>query len=238
MSGVLPDKTVDLIAFCESHAVTWAVAPTGLGLTAAQVTAFSNVTKSARDALTANTNAKEAAKASTTQLSTAAGNARNMAADLVRIIKGFAAVQANPGAVYASAQIPEPAQPTPAQAPGKPNNIEVKLEPSGAVNVSWEASDASASSGGFFQIMRKLPGQSGFVNFTQTQGSTARERRMSFVDFTVPVSAAGAGVQYIMQGRRGINVGEASDAITVQFGVDGDGLTVSGANAQAIRMAA
>ena len=238
MSSVLPDKTVDLIAFCESHLIAWGVAPTTLGLQTSQITAFMTITKAARDALTAQTNAKEAAKASPTQLHNAANRARDMASDLVRIIKGFAAVQPNPGAIYASAQIPEPAQPMPAKAPGQPNNIQVTLESSGAVSVSWDATDAAASSGGFFQVMRKLPGQNTFSNFTQTQGSTARERRMSFVDFSVPTSAAGVGVQYIMQGRRGILVGESSEAITVQFGVDGGGLTVTSADGARFKMAA
>lgn len=238
MSSVLPDKTVDLIAFCESHLLSWGVAPTTLGLTTAQLASFTTVTKAARDALTAQTNAKNAAKAATTQLNNAADNAREMAADLVRIIKGFAAVQTNPGAIYAAAQIPEPSAPTPATAPGQPNRIEVNLESSGAITVSWEAENAAASTGGFFQVMRKLPGQSAFSNFTQTQGSTARERRISFTDFTVPVSAASAGVQYIMQGRRGLMMGDPSEAITVQFGVDGAGLTVTSATGASFKMAA
>jgi hypothetical protein len=237
--SVLPDKTEDLIAFCESHLTSWTAAPAAsIGLTAAQLTSFTSVTKAARDSLTANTNARNAAKASTTTLRTNVTNARAMAADLVRVIKGFAELQANPGSVYGLAQIPQPAAPTPATAPGKPTNVSVSLEASGAVTISFEATNASASSGGFFQVMRKLPGQTAFVNFTQMPGTTARDRRITFTDFTVPTSAAANGVQYIMQGRRGVNVGEASDAITVQFGVDGGGATIVTATGADLRMAA
>jgi hypothetical protein len=237
--SVLPDKTEDLIAFCESHLVSWAAAPaTAIGLSSAQLTSFTAVTQAARDSLTANTNARNAAKASTTSLRTNVATARSMAADLVRVVKGFAELQSNPGSVYALAQIPMPADPTPSTAPGKPTNISVSLEASGAVTVSWDATNAAAGTGGFFQVMRKLPGQTGFTNFTQTPGTTARNRRPSFTDFTVPTTAAGQGVQYIIQGLRGTNVGEASDAITVQFGVEGGGMAVVTAKGAELKMAA
>ena len=46
---------------------------------------------------------------------------------------------------------------------------------------------------------------------------------MTFTDATVPTSAAGQGAQYIIQGQRGTLLGEPSDAVVVQFGVDGGG---------------
>jgi hypothetical protein len=97
----------------------------------------------------------------------------------------------------------------------------VTLESSGAVTLSWEATDAAASSGAFYNISRKLPGQSAFTPLGGTSGSTSESRRMSFTDATVPTSAAGAGAQYIIQGQRGTLAGIASDAVVVQFGVDG-----------------
>jgi hypothetical protein len=55
----------------------------------------------------------------------------------------------------------------------------------------------------------------------------------SFTDATVPASAASQGAQYIVQGFRGTRVGDASDAVVVQFGVDGDGFATA-----ALKMAA
>ena len=54
-------------------------------------------------------------------------------------------------------------------------------------------------------------------------------RRPCSLAATVPTSAAGGGAQYIVQGFRGTRAGGASDAVIVQFGVDGPGLAVSNA---------
>jgi hypothetical protein len=67
-------------------------------------------------------------------------------------------------------------------------------------------------------------------------GSTAESRRASFTDSTVPASAASQGAQYIVEGFRGTRGGEASDAVIVQFGMDGLGAT-SGA-VRGVRIAA
>lgn len=50
---------------------------------------------------------------------------------------------------------------------------------------------------------------------------------------SVPASAASQGAQYIVQGFRGTRVGDASDAVTVQFGTDGNGFATA-----ALKMAA
>lgn len=61
-------------------------------------------------------------------------------------------------------------------------------------------------------------------------GTTVESRGGMFTDATVPASAASVGAQYIVQGFRGTRMGQASDAVTVQFGVDDKGgLTTSAA---------
>ena len=120
--------------------------------------------------------------------------------------------------------------PTPLPAPGVASNIQVVLESSGAVTLSWDAQFGSASSGAFYNVYRKLPGQTAFSSIGGAPGSTAESRRMAFTDATVPTSAAANGAQYVIQGQRGTNVGDASSAITVQFGIDGGGsFNVAGA---------
>ncbi|MGD9690305.1 MAG: hypothetical protein AB7K52_14200 [Phycisphaerales bacterium] len=94
---------------------------------------------------------------------------------------------------------------------------------------------APAASGAFFNISRKLPGGN-FLPLGGAPGGTPESgRRMFFTDATLPTSAAGEGAQYVIQGFRGTRAGEASDAITVQFGIDGSGATVTGAT---LKMAA
>lgn len=228
--SVLPVNTIDLLQFCEAHIAVWEQAPAAaIGLTPTLVASFKAQTELARLKYDAAQAARQASKAATTAQNTEIRLMRTSAADLIRQIKAFAAMQEKPGAIYAAAEIPEDQPPQPATAPGKPFNIAVTLLPSGAVQVFWEADNASASSGGFFNISRKLPGQSSFSVLTGANGTTSQSRTMNFIDFTIPASAAAQGVQYIIQGRRGTLVGEASEAFTIQFGIDGAGATVTGA---------
>lgn len=221
--AVYPPTVAEQLAFCEGHWPVWTTAPTTIGLTAAQVTAFKAQTIALRTAFDAANAARMASKGATTTLNTQAGLLKTNAGDLIRAIKTYAELQAVPGTVYAAAQIPEPANPSPLPAPGVANSIVVTLQSSGAVTLSWLADFASASSGAFYNIFRKLPGQSQFTSIGGAPGSTSESRTMSFTDNTVPTSAAANGVQYVIQGQRGTNTGEASEAITVQFGIDGGG---------------
>ena len=61
---------------------------------------------------------------------------------------------------------------------------------------------------------------------------------MTFTDSSIPTSAAAAGAQYIIQGQRGTKIGEASDALTVQFGVDGSGFNANSNAPASIKIAA
>ncbi len=217
--SVLPKDRLQLIQFCETHIPVWESTPTAIGLTAAQVTALNDLTNGAREAYNQAQSARAASKAATTAYNNEVASMRSKAADLVRQIKAYAQLQNNPDTIYAIAQIPPPAAPAPVPAPGVPEKIEVTLESTGAVTLSWEAVNAAASSGAFFTVARKLPGQSVFTSIGGAPGSTSESRRMTFTDNTVPTSAAGVGVQYVIQGQRGTTVGIASGAITVQFGV-------------------
>ena len=230
--SVLPSKQADLIQFCELHADVWTTAPAAIGLTAPLVTSLSNAAGAARGTLDKTIAARDSAKAQTILLREEVSDLRSLAASLVAQIKAFADLQANPAAVYSAAQIPEPQPPSPVPAPGQASNVVITLESSGAVTLSWDATNAAASGGAFFNVSRRLPGQSTFVNIGGAPGSTTEARRMSYTDATVPTSAAAAGVQYIITGQRGSTLGAASSVIGVIFGVGGAGATVTGATLQ------
>lgn len=236
--SVIPIKKSEQLEFCEVHAKVWGSNPTGVGLTPQQCEQFSALTQSARAAYNQAQIARDAAKAATTAQDAALSAAVRSAADLIRFIRAFAATAPDANVVFATAQIPPPSQPTPAQAPGKPDGISVILEPTGAVTLTWSADNAAASSGGFFDVSRKLPGQTAFTPLGGAPGATARSRRMSFTDSSIPPTAASAGAQYLITGRRGTLVGPSSDAITVQFGVDGIGTVVVGGKSETLKMAA
>jgi hypothetical protein len=238
MSSVLPPNKLDQIQFCEDHTSVWSAAPTTIGLTAAMCTSLTSLTGDARKAYDNAQAARQASKAATTEYNAAVTAMRSKAAEMIGQIKAFAALQASPAAVYATAQIPQPAAPSPVPAPGVPTNIVVTLEPSGAVTLSWEAANSAASGGAFFNIFRKLPGQTAFTSIGGAPGSTSESRRPSFTDQNVPTSAAGNGVQYIIQGFRGTSMGPASPSVTVQFGNGGDGANVSFSSSAGVKLAA
>ncbi len=152
---------------------------------------------------------------------------RTQAALCIDIIKAHAAQQADPASVYNLAQIPLPSPPSPLPAVGKPEDFIITLQPSGAVTLSWTADNAAASSGAFFEVSRKLPGQTAFVGIGGAPGSTNRDRRMAFTDASLPSTSAASGVQYIVHGRRGEDWGLPSDVVLVQFGFDAQGTMTS-----------
>lgn len=221
--SILPTTLIEQIEWCESHAPVWSVTPASIGLTAAQCTALTNATNSARESYGKTLDAREASKAQTTKMRGDVSTMRTQVGDLIRQIKAFAELQSNPNTVYSAAQIPPPSSPTPMPAPGKPTDFAVVLNSDGSVTLSWTATESAASTGAFFAISRKLPGQTSFVGIGGAPGSTSESRRPSFTDSTVPATAASQGAQYIVQGFRGTRTGEASDAVVVQFGVDGGG---------------
>jgi hypothetical protein len=232
--SVLPQTINEQIIFCEAHAPVWALTPAAIGLNALQCTALATATTNARKAFGDAQTARLASKAATTTLHGSVTIMRNQVADLVRQIKAYAELQANPSIVYAAAQIPPPAAPTPMPAPGKPTDFAVALNADGSVTLSWNSSDSAASSGAFFAVSRKLPGETAFTGIGGAPGSTSESRRPTFTDGTVPASAAGQGAQYIVQGFRGTRIGDASDAIVVQFGI-GEG---GGFQSATLKMAA
>ena len=228
--STLPNGNVDLIEFCEVHAPVWVANAVALGIPPASANAFNVSTSAARSRYDDALKVRDAAKTATAESNEAIREMKADAATLLRSIKAFAEAQTNPQTIYNIAQIPAPLPPTPLPAPGKPTDLLVTLLPTGAVQISWSSENAAASSGAFFNVLRKLPGSSSWISLGGASGSTTASRRMNFVDATVPTSAAAAGVQYIIQGQRGTLQGLMSDAITVQFGTDTPGgLSVQGA---------
>lgn len=235
---ILPETLPEFIAFCETHVPVWEADFATLGITSAQASQFKNLTSVARASIKEAQEAREASKAATITQNAAVRDVRDLAADLIRTIKAHAENQATPAAVYASAQIPTPRAPSPLRAPGEATNIRVTLESGGAVTLSWQAQNAAASSGAFYNVLRKLPGQSNFTSVGGAPGTTSASRRMRFTDATLPASAAGGGAQYIIQGQRGADLGEPSEAVVVQFGVGGAGSFQINGQSSAIKMAA
>jgi hypothetical protein len=214
---IVPERLRDAIDFCLVHGNVWQANAALIGLSAAQATAFKAAASSADTAYVARENAANAARAATVNQAGAVAAMRTSAADMLRSIKAFAEASANPSAVYAIAQIPPPATPSPRPAPGQPTDFKVSLNPGGSITLKWKCPNPAGSTGTVYHVYRRIGGVEGPVSDLGTIG--VRE----FTDDTVPSSAGGVGVVYIVQAQRADLVGPASLPMTVQFGVGGGG---------------
>ncbi len=116
-----------------------------------------------------------------------------------------------------------------ARMPGKPTDFAAALNPDGSVTLSWRSTNAAASAGVTFAVLRKLPGQREFIRIGTAGGTTSQTKRPTFTDATVPAEHLSAqreeeGVRYIIQGARALcgalGTGEASDVLVVRFGAE------------------
>lgn len=213
----VPTTIEGFMTFLSTHANLWDTNHAGLGLSTTQTALYKTVAGNAQTGYTAQVNAKEAAKAATLKQQGTTGDARTMTADLIRSIAAFAEQQDDPASVYALAQIDPPQPATPAAPPGTPTDFKAALNTDGSIRITWKAPNLSGQSGTVWFIRRKLNTETAY---TQVGVVGAR----SFTDATIPGSSGGAS--YIIQGQRGESIGDAGNAFTVQFGVDGDGLTI------------
>ncbi len=215
--SIVPANIRPAIDFCLVHATVWQANALAIGITAGQATAFKNAATAADTSFVARENAANAAKAATVNQASAVSAMRISAADTLRSIKAFAEASANPAAVYAIAQIPPPAVPSPRPAPGQPTDFKVNLNPGGSITLKWKCPNPAGSTGTVYHVYRRIGGAESPVTDLGTIG--VRE----FTDETVPSSAGGVGVVYIVQAQRAELLGAASLPMTVQFGVGGGG---------------
>lgn len=208
------------LEWCQAHTSVFSANAAQIGLTPAQATAFSTATTAAAAALLAQEQAHQAALVATQVAADAFGTLRSSAGDTVRLIRAFAESTAKPSIVYNLAQIPPPAQPSPAPPPAQPTDLTVTLDASGGnLTLRWKAANPAGTSGTSYIIRRKLPSETQFA-FIGVSG------KKEFVDETLV--AGPDSVQYTVQGQRADSSGPLSPIFTVNFGrLPGGGLTAS-----------
>lgn len=209
--AVLPESRAALVAWFEARLPVWALDPTGIGLTAVQVSDMAALVAAARSALTAQTNAINAKLAATSTMHVQTDAVRSFGGDLVKVIKNYADLTNNP-LVYDEAQVPPPAPPTPAGPPPQPTELVASVLLPFGIGLTWKGSVAQSA---YFGIYRQLPGESGFslIDTSKTK---------SYQDTTVPAGTARADY-YIAALRDDYQVN--SSTLTVQFGPGGTMVT-------------
>lgn len=209
---IVPSKVQDLLMFCESHSTTWSSSPSSIGLTAAQATVFKNAYETAHEQYKQAVAANDAKLAAYQSSRASIAALRASAASTISIIKGFADAAANPAAVYSAAEIPMPAMPSPAPAPGTPTDFVATLNQTGVVTIKWKCANPAGTTGTIYECRRRIGGGS----FTFIGAVGTRE----FSDTTLP--AGSIGVLYEITAVRSTTRGNPA-LFNVNFGVGGGG---------------
>ncbi len=214
--ATLPPSKLAQIQFFETHIPIWQANFAAIGLTTGQVTTLTTLTTAARTAFDASEAAREASLAATTTLNNTHRGMRDFGGGLINTIRAFAETGNNP-AVYATAQIPPPAAPSPAPPPDAPTNPLAALENNGSITIRWDVTQPAPGAGIYTAILRQLNGAGAFVPL----GDTGEKQ---FNDPTVPPGSQ--RVTYLLQTRRSGSSGQSSpfsEPLTVFLGVPQDG---------------
>lgn len=227
--AVQPDKKLQQIIFAEQRAPIWASKATTLGLTPAQTAAITDATASARGRYDEALAIREAAKAATVQGDNALRDLRTLVAEAIKAIRLKAEATNDPD-LYAVAQIPPPALPTPAQPPTKPTNVTFTIEPTGALTLSWTNNPAtpgldSSTVGVIYTIRRRINAEANFTIVGAVPAARAGRRGLtSFTDDTL--LRAATNIQYLIVPQRGTLTGPMSEVFSIRLGVGPGGLAV------------
>jgi hypothetical protein len=211
--SVIPPSKEDMIAFFASHVPVWTANAEQIGLDPLDAAELSALL-SAAQTLQAEANAKsDAKKAAVLAANQAAAALRAAGAGDLATIKAFAKSTNDPS-VYTKAQIPEPAGRTPAPPPSMPYDLDASIDNNGNVVLSFKADNAQSHTGVFFEVRRKLDGQSSFT----LVGSTGTK---TFTDQGIQNGTTSA--VYNVTARRGDLASPTSENIYVPFASGGNG---------------
>ncbi|MGD1917326.1 MAG: hypothetical protein ACFCBV_14225 [Phycisphaerales bacterium] len=205
--ATVPNRKQDMITFFATRLPAWQADPAAIGLSAEQVAALGVRLQAAQDAAGVQATKQAEAKAATEASNTEAQSLRGFGGSLINVIRAFAEASDDPS-VYSAAQIPAPADPTPAPAPGMPTDITAAIDNAGSIDLAFKAENAQPHTGTVFEIRRKLDTESAFT-LIGTSGEKA------YSDATIPAGTTSA--VYTITARRGELSSGTSENIFVRF---------------------
>ncbi len=205
----IPNKLNEKIQFFEQRLPVWAGDPPAIGLLPVDIVSLNTAVTAARAAFNAAQAARNLAKAATEQQDIAVAAMLEIGRAQVRVIRAWAFKTSNPN-VYAMAQIPAPADPTPLGPAEQPTDLTTTLTTGGSIELAWQGSRVGGTSFRIFRSLKNPGAESGpFILI-----GTSEERR--FTDSTIPTGLQNA-TYYIVAVRSG-GASQPSDVSTVYFG--------------------
>ena len=214
MSSNLPARSLPTVEWLEARINVWNDNSVAIGLTSASVITLATDLINARGSFTTTQVVRAESKADTAEFHNKAMLLHDKAAGMIHSIKAFADASADPGSVYALAQVSPPDPATPAGPPVTPTNVRATLRTGGSVVVQWDGSLAQRT---FFEVLR-------IVDAATEYSRIASIGEKEFVDTTVPQGTV--SVQYAIRAVRGNDVSPTAGPAVVQIGatpIDEDG---------------
>lgn len=214
---VQPRKKQENIAFFEQRNPIWAANVATLGLNPQEIGQLDTLTTAARAAYDAAQLAAAQARSATIDQNLAFMAMRDLGGELIKKIRVTAEQTGNP-ALFALAQIPAPKEPAPI-APVEASNLAFTLQPSGALEISW---DGSVSTGTTYVVQRAITPAGGGQGPFQSIGFADEKR---FVDTGIPAGTERAS--YVVRARKGATLTPGTAPITVRFVAGGNGVSLA-----------
>lgn len=213
MTTTSPNRIDALLQFGREHQPVFTANAAALGMTSGTAASYKTAFDRFDAAVAAANKARNEAKRATEAQNEALQAFRSLNGDVVRQIRSFAQLQANPNTVYTLAQIDPVAPPSPVGPPGACTDFKVFLNSDGSIRLTWKSKNPANASGTGYAVRRRNGATGAFV-FVGTSG------KKEFIDRTIPAGVS--TVVYEVQGQRsGINGPVAQ--FTVQFGTAGNG---------------
>lgn len=223
--GIVPDSKQGKVTFFRSKIAPWTSAATAIGTTPEAVTALDALVTTAEEKLAAQTSAEGAYRAAVEEAKQAIEAMATAGAGIISAIRTKGRTDSG---VWALAQIPAPATPSPVGSPGTPYKLKVELNPNGSVGMTFKCDNPRGCDGVIYQVYRKLqPGDA-----YQYVGGTGSRK---FVDTSVPAGVP--SVMYAIQGTRSTAIGTEAEFV-VNFGVGAGGTAIVTPVAKATKQAA
>lgn len=208
--ATVPKGLSEKVAFFQTRLETIVANAVALGLTPEDVARLQEQVDIARAALIEQKEAQAIARAKTAAANEAVDALGRTGATILETVRATAAQTGNPE-LCGLALIPQRAQRSPIDVPGKPSDLRTELRADGSLRLKWRCDNPRGSTGTVYQIYRRSADQP--LKYLGCVGEK------QFVDGTIPKGAT--VLFYEIQAVRSTKVGESATFL-IPFGSNSD----------------
>jgi hypothetical protein len=206
---LVPRALVGKVEFFETKLVVFEENAAAIGLSDDDVDTLRDRAQAARAALDAQQAAVTEARSATQRFNQAVEALGEFGAATIMKVRSTAESTGNP-AVYTLAGLPTPNRGSPIASPGRPEQLQTRLDPGGDLHLSWTCANPRGSTGTMYHISRQVG--DGPMTYLATVGVK------QFTDQTIPQAAT--ELTYMIRAIRSTKTGMAN-TFNVSFGSNG-----------------